>query len=341
MDNFIGKNINYYRNIRRLTRKDLITNICDESTLFRIEKGQQLPGIYLLKRISDKLGIPIGYLTFNNCETTQYLNRIKKICREFVYNDDYFSLQNIIEETSIFLTQNKNNIHIIDSEFDRFIEWHQAILLIKNANEPDKAKIKLINLLKKQKANTEININITNSLGLVHLSLSEYDLAYNCFKTAYESSYNLPIIDDKTLYIRVGYNYIYVLMHKEDYESAFDVAYKLVDYVKANNLLYTNGELFHLLGLLHERNKSLGEAEKFMQRATTYFLIEDKKLLYIKALRALSELQFKQDKYEKALTNLNSVEKILSTSVHDESYADLLEDIIRKVEYTKNTYLRK
>ncbi|WP_082051244.1 helix-turn-helix transcriptional regulator [Rossellomorea aquimaris] len=50
----IDKNIEYYRKKAGMTRKDLAEGICDESTLFRIEKGSQNPRLDLLFEISKK-----------------------------------------------------------------------------------------------------------------------------------------------------------------------------------------------------------------------------------------------------------------------------------------------
>ncbi|TRM10894.1 helix-turn-helix transcriptional regulator [Lentibacillus cibarius] len=50
----VGDKLHYYRKKRGLSRKDLVDGVCDESTLFRIEKENHLPNIYLVEQLCRK-----------------------------------------------------------------------------------------------------------------------------------------------------------------------------------------------------------------------------------------------------------------------------------------------
>lgn len=53
----IGKRMLYYRKIRGMTRKEVTQNTCNESTLYRIEKGKHIPRIDVFLELCKNLEI--------------------------------------------------------------------------------------------------------------------------------------------------------------------------------------------------------------------------------------------------------------------------------------------
>ncbi|MGN7479839.1 helix-turn-helix domain-containing protein, partial [Solibacillus silvestris] len=75
MENF-GEKMTYFRKSKGLSIKKLAENLCDESTIFRLEKGKQLPRLEILNDICMKLEIPLQALFPFNEEVEVDLRQI-------------------------------------------------------------------------------------------------------------------------------------------------------------------------------------------------------------------------------------------------------------------------
>lgn len=307
MNKTIGERIKHFRNRRDLSRKELAKDICDESTLLRIEKGKQEAKVLNIQRFCEKLEIPLSYI-INPLEDTdiKYINHIKKLCREFVYYDDYEALQTLIDEVE------KNQKALIEKEdVKKFMNWHKAILSHKKENNLLKAEEELRHLIPEGNLVSETNIGIANSLGLVYHALNKKEEAIALFNKALLSIDQLAIVEDKTLYVRVGYNYAHSLYNKESYDKVICVMHTVIYHIQSNHLAYMSGRLHHMLSIAYDKLNLLAEAEEYMAQAAQFFLAKSNMFYHVKALRALSEIQFKAGKRDEGLQTLNTVEKKL------------------------------
>ena len=199
----IGERINYYRKKRGLSRKDLGNGICNESTLFRIEKGNSLPSMFLLEQLCQKLKIPMSVLfDMQQVDQQKSIVNLKQQCRKHVYDKEYTKLSHSLRELQALQkkTGQQNDLDHL------FIIWHEAIILDKKDNQPLLAKQLLEQSLSTEPV-LEIEISMINTLGLICLSLEEEDEAVHYFRQAYKAIEHLPPLDDPTLFVRVGYNY--------------------------------------------------------------------------------------------------------------------------------------
>ena len=63
--NVVGKEIRRLRRSLGLTQKELCKNICDQSMLSKIEKGETFPSANILYQLSVRLKVSMEYF-FNN-----------------------------------------------------------------------------------------------------------------------------------------------------------------------------------------------------------------------------------------------------------------------------------
>lgn len=329
----IGTNIELIRKKAGYSREYIAENICDESTIYRIEKGHQIPRLDILQKICHKLNVSIDFiLSLDDDESTSYvyINKIRKLCREFLYQQEFYSVQYLIEEEEAFL---KNNPNVFDNDFRRFIDWQKAILVHKIYQQPKKAETLFRKLLNKKIIN-ELDINIANSLALVLIDLHEYKDAYYLLQAGMETLENLPFIEDKSLYPRLSYNLTYIHYNWEEYDNCIDICYRLQYYLLSNHLLYSMGELYHLLGITFEKKRDLDNSYKYLKKAAAFFYFEEKDTYYIRTSIALSEICFQMKNCKEGMATLDcAIEKINSL---DDS--DLVEKYKKKIEFIREQY---
>jgi transcriptional regulator with XRE-family HTH domain len=285
------KNIRYYRTLLGMTRKDLAEGICDTSTLFRIEKGEQTPRLDLLARICQKLKVPMDYIVSHICYIDlAKIEKYKRLCREFTYHNDYDSLQLVIEEFEAFITKYENQPEF--SILERFIKWHKAIHLHEKGNNIMESE-KLLKSIYISQLRTEMDIGICNSLGLVNLELYDTTYATNYFYRAYYALANLPLLNDNTLPPRIGYNLAYCYYYQGEMDKAISIAFKVLEHLETNQLSYMLGKTKHMLGKIFQRQNDLKQAEEHLTQALYLFHVESKIDYYNRVKEDLEDLKLK------------------------------------------------
>jgi transcriptional regulator with XRE-family HTH domain len=267
----LGDRVKFYRKRKGLTRKQLAENLCDESTIFRLEKSKQFPRLEILKEISEKLEIPLHTMLFPH---DFELTRLKKLCRELTYYEDFTALELALEKVESIISE---NIDFSYSQRDtrKFIDWHWAIILHKHHNDLEEALKQLSNLVQTELTMNEIDIGILNSIGLIYLDMNKRDQALKYFKLASDSLEDVPIIEDLTLNPRIRYNYAFVLYYTNELDIALQVAFDLLYYLKANHLNYCLGEILHMLGTILKSKQKYSEALSYFLKSLAAFQLED------------------------------------------------------------------
>ncbi|WP_185147956.1 helix-turn-helix domain-containing protein [Peribacillus simplex] len=331
----IGDRISFYRKKNGFSRQYLAEDICDESTLYRIEKYSQLPRLDILQKFCLKMNIPIDYILTQKDENIfNYKSKIKKLCRESLYQQDFITLQYHMEEAILFLKKNKNSE---DRSFLRFIGWLEGILFHKRDHDPKKAEKRFRNLLQRNKIITEMDINIANSLTLVLIDLDNYEDALSFLKSAYKVLSESSLIEDKSLYPRVAYNLAFIYYQLEQNEECINLCYRLEYYLQFNHLIYATGEVNHLLGLLFIRKNELANAQRYFKKAINIFSFEGKSSSTIQSLLGLAEIFFLQDNMSKVNEYLHKAQEKISV-LDDKKLAERLRN---KIKHTEEQYAMK
>lgn len=159
--NGLGVKVAYFRKSKGMSIRELAEDLCDISTIYRLEKGKQLPRLEILNDICLKLEIPFTALFPYNEE----VEKLKKMCRDFAYQEDYLSLEIAIEECELVSFEIESSYSM--TEFRKFIDWHRAILLHKRDNKLSDALAILEKLVHIDNCVSELDICIANSMGLI------------------------------------------------------------------------------------------------------------------------------------------------------------------------------
>lgn len=266
----LGERLRYYRLKKGLTIRELAEGICNESTVFRLEKSKQLPRLEILKDLSEKLDVPLHVMLFSYDKD---IHRLKKLCRELTYFEDYLALEIALEE----LKKVNDTLNDLYSQNDtvKFIKWHESIIFHKFHKDNDRAITLLRSLLESDITFNENDLGILNSMGLIYIDSGEYELSLQYFEKAFSKLDDALVIDDLTLKPRIKYNYAFVLYYLDKKDHALQVGFELLYYLKSNHLNYLLGEILHMIGSIYKSQKNSDEALIYFEKALSAFILED------------------------------------------------------------------
>lgn len=262
-----GEKIAYFRKSKGISIKVLAEDLCDESTIYRLEKGKQLPRLEILNDICMKLEIPFKALFPFNEE----IEELKELCRESTYAEDYLTLELTLEESEMVLEKLTSKYSKI--EFSRFIKWHRAILFHKKEKNYFEALSILDGLASIETCGSELDISILNSKGLVYLSANNLNAAFKTYKIIFKKIKARKIVEDLTLLPRVGYNFAFTMSKLKNYEDALNIANEILYFVESRHLSYMLGEIYHMIGILSMRMERLQDAREAINNAILVFTL--------------------------------------------------------------------
>ncbi|MER2005911.1 MAG: helix-turn-helix domain-containing protein [Psychrobacillus sp.] len=281
--------VSHFRKSKGYTVKELANNLCDESTLYRLEQGKQIPRLEILNDICLKLEIPFKALFPN-----EMVDRLKNLCRESVYMEDYLLLEITLEECN--KTVDKITSVYAKEEFRRFIQWHRAIIIQKKDNKPLEALHILNKIANINRCGSELDVSILNSIGLIHLSLNNNNAAYEIYREIYTIINKHQVVEDSTILPRVGYNYAHTLYNLENFSEALQIITEILYYLEKHQLMYSLGKTYHMKGLLSKKCGHIIEAiENFQNAILVFTLTKDNKNL-IRAKKDLVDAMEKKVK---------------------------------------------
>ena len=288
--NELGERVSYFRKKKGYTIKELALNLCDESTLYRLEQKKQVPRIEILVDICLRLEIPLKALFPINEE----VDRLKKLCREAVYTKDYLQLELLLESSDIIIS--KINSFYVKEEFKKFIQWHKGIMLQKRDKRDLDSLLILNSLVNINNCSSELDINIMNSIGLIYLSMNEINAADRIYREIYPKVLNIKNIEDLTIRPRVGYNCAYTLYKTSDFHEALEVITECLFYLESHQMMYSLGKVYHLKGLLSEKCGYIKEAIEDFQNAILVFTLTKEQSNLLRTKEDLADIV--ADNYE-------------------------------------------
>lgn len=280
----LGKKVSYFRKSKGLSIKALAESLCDESTIYRLEQGKQLPRLEILNDICLKLEIPLKQLFPLNEE----IEELKKSCRIFTYTDDFPLLKLTLVECDEVI-EGLNSTYIKE-EFRKFIQWHRGILLHKEENRVDDALHILNKLVSTKTCGSELDINILNSIGLIYLSTNNIKEAIKIYTVIDEKVLRQKTYEDSTILPRVRYNYAYTLYKLDRFNEALEVTQEILYYMNTHQSMYSLGKVYHIQGLLSKKCGFLDAAEEAFNNAILVFTLTKKQTNLNKAKKDLKSL---------------------------------------------------
>ncbi|WP_456276646.1 helix-turn-helix domain-containing protein [Bacillus sp. AK128] len=276
--------IRFFRDQLGMTRKELADGVCDESTLYRIEMGQQTPSLEVLLRISKKLNVSLDDLLHNQDDLQ--IDKYKEICRELAYNQQYIELSLVVQEFEEKVKvheEYKDNV-----EISRFITWQKRICKHKQEEQHEEA-LSLLKSIYNPHLLKELDIFICNSIGMVCLDKEGVHASFPYFQKAYYAAFQVKLKDKKIIPI-VGYNLAYCYYYKGNLEKAIFIAYETLSFLERNQLSFMLGKTTHMLGMLYKKQGEIKESLSYLRQSKFFFEFEAKGELVKKVKQDIEDL---------------------------------------------------
>lgn len=261
---YIAERVKSFRVRKGLSQRELSIGICDESTIFRLEKSKILPRLDILKLICEKLEIPLSVLVF---QYDDEILRLRKLCRELTYFEDYSALEVTLEYLQA--------IEEKDIELNKFIQWHHSIILHKHKNKGCKSLGILLKIVPDNLPQNETDIGILNSISIVYIHLKDFESALIYLKNAYNNLDLITFTYDFTALPRVKYNYAYCLYYLGNIDYCMSICLESLNYLKNNNLNYYLGEFHFILGNIYKQKGEFENSKNSFIKALTAFSLDD------------------------------------------------------------------
>ncbi|MFV8827880.1 helix-turn-helix domain-containing protein [Alkalihalobacterium sp. APHAB7] len=268
----VGKAIRELRNYLRLSQKELAEGICTQSLISQIECGDVSPSADVLYKIANRFGVDINYFfDITDCPRLDYVQEVFFQIRQEVRKRNYRSVSKMIEsEMSNPLFQTKVN--------QQFMLWHQAICLFYIHGDA----IQSLEMLKgavehtdtTSKTFSERQIEILTSIAIIYSEISDFKNSISHYEMALFHLKKRPVVQDKSIKIRILYNYAKTLTTYRDYQRSLDQVNRGIKLCIEHEIMCLFGELHfqkgkNLIGLDH-----IQKGIQYLEKAKMIFELE-------------------------------------------------------------------
>ncbi|MDR2832788.1 MAG: helix-turn-helix domain-containing protein [Streptococcaceae bacterium] len=185
-----GKVIKVYRKERKLTQKALANGICSQSVLSRIESGEEIPNVLVLKKLCDKLEISMDNLLSYAKKETREVQDFFELLWVYFRSQDINLLKETMEDSAI----SSKLVTVKEKQIFLFFEGFLTLELDKDYKQVTQIVTQALDLSyyssKKQLSFIELMILAIRAQAYYKMNLIE--LAQNDFYKAMESIHVLP-----------------------------------------------------------------------------------------------------------------------------------------------------
>jgi HTH-type transcriptional regulator, pleiotropic regulator of extracellular virulence genes len=268
----LGKEIRKLRKLRNLTQKQLASDICNQSEISRLEKGDVFPSIDILHLVANKLKVPTFYffevLIHDNIA---YKNNLTEKILTLVQNKNYIEVYKSVEKEL-----NKTECH---PEFKQFLSWQyyvSAYYLKKINSDTCLTELKL--LLKQQTFGTNIiqDLFIQNSIANIYAEKRKFKESISY----YDSILNTEIDSNEytAFRIKVLYNLSKVLFLDNQIELSLSTLDKAIEELcKKNDMSLLGQVYFQKAECLEKLHYPFDEISECYKKALFFFKLLDLK----------------------------------------------------------------
>lgn len=269
----VGNKIREIRKILGLSQEEIAEGICSQAQICKIEKGEVSPSAATLYLIAKRLGVDINY--FFDAGTTPRLDYIQEVEHQLRLATREMRFDEVKE---IVDSEMKNPIFTQNNEHFQLLLWYKGIYEYKLNKNTDTALYFLKQALSLTHSNEKVwserELDILNSLGIIHLEENRHEEALDIFNEAFEHLKKRPIVRDESLIIRLSYNKAKVLTRLKKYQESIDTCSNAIDEAIKNHSMYLFGQLYYQIGYNYELMQLLEKAMLFYEKSISAFEIQ-------------------------------------------------------------------
>jgi transcriptional regulator with XRE-family HTH domain len=268
----LGESIHSIRVKLGISQKDLASGICTQSQISKIETGEISPYIHTLVKIAERLGINTShFINQISKEHYEFVSQSKNFVREHIKKKDYKEVRRLINKL-------EKHPSFQNIEERQFIHWHRGVCIYYLENDSTRAIDVLKEALdmKDSIQATEQDIQIINSIGIIHGEKEKWEEAKNSFLRAQEIYSKALYLLDFTIMIRIYYNLSKIYYKLNNNHEALNVANKGINLALEKESSYLLGELLYQKGFIYAERGDVSQGIVHLQKAGTIFALYEK-----------------------------------------------------------------
>lgn len=283
----LGAEIKRCRKMKKLTQKQLATDICNQSEISRIEAGDFLPSIDILYLIANKLQLPITYffevLAHEEAEETKAIrSKVSILSTAKNYRELYLYVESLLKV--------KKTYH---PETEKFLLWHKYVAeyYLKKINA-EYCLTELRLLLRKSTAGMDLllDLQVKNSIANILAENNRYNESLEIYQEILIEDFSAK--EGDKLRIKAFYNLGKLLFLKKDFKAALlytnqgiDISIQLADMSLLGQYYYQKGALMEELSFSFEEIAEVYQKSRFflnILNLDSYTnILEEKKATYL------------------------------------------------------------
>lgn len=263
----VGELIRKRRKNLNMTQGELAENVCTQAMISKIERGDLEPNGNLIEKLARKLRVTVSYFYGEESTYSQdnFLINLKKMIHEEL-NHSHMDRVDMLMET------NKDLIKLATALEDiYFFEWVSGSLYFFKDRNSKQAIETLESIPLEKIKQTDLAINITNSLGSIYSHISEPEIALGYFEKANLMQHKQTSIDTSAKLI---YNLAFSLKENKQFRRALAVTQQGIDIIVEQHSLLSLGKLYWLKGILFSYFKEYEESIEAYKTALIIFKME-------------------------------------------------------------------
>lgn len=261
----IGEKLKQRRKEIKMTQADLSEGICTQAMISRIEKKKVRPSRELMEKLAERLEVSLHYFYGEDSVESRYSKtaQLCKLIRQHLERREYDSV-------SYLISSNEELIAQAVGEDKTFFEWVNGLLYAYRDGDNDKALAYLIELEKNTK-NSELRIEIIDSIGNQYLRKEDYDLAEQYYQRGFDMFSEWMNHEKKA---KLLLNYSVCLAHQKKYSDCLSKVFQGLDLVVSENTLFLLGDFLYYKGYCLEYLDQKEDALAAYKKAWTIFDIQ-------------------------------------------------------------------
>lgn len=262
-DESFGQNIRSIRLKRKMTQKMLAEDICSQSVLSRIENNEELPNVWVMYQICQRLGVTLDQVMMLHSEEINKTNQIFAEIESHFVHKQFQEMREKMEDKAtkdyLYLDSDMQMYYYYLGSCDYFLDQNYDAAL-------EALKKGLAYSYQQDKTNVSVmEIRILSCMGRVYSDLLQLGEARFYLEKAYDAMHALPPERLSTALTKIYYNYAVFLKEQQEDCRALKVTNEGIALAREKNSLYFLEELFELKGQLLQRLKEEKAAEKSFQ----------------------------------------------------------------------------
>ncbi len=277
------------REARNLTKEQLASGVCTRKEIYRIEKGEYQPSLYLLNKLSIKLNVDlneyfkmyytvktavglIGIQEINDAISLADITCLREVIKKYENNDDFRqgeNLQHIYYAKAIC----ENDI----GNYKESLEYCMKGIFIENA-------LFTIDTIT-EFMYSNVGLAIINCISINYLNMKKSEVAYKILSdllSLIEKYYiNAPYTMyqagqfSKKMYINLQYNLSCIFLSNDELDKAEEMIENGIEYsIKENNLKCLPNLIYNKFKFHYKKGNFVEAAEYFMQAKGLFKLVK-------------------------------------------------------------------